>query len=181
MERKELKGHEDHVITCLQIAGDKILSGSDDNTLRVWSAGKGACLRTLSGHTGGVWCSQITPDGRIAISGSTDRTVRVWDTESGECIFVLRGHSSTVRCMALKGPHLVSGSRDTTLRVWDVYSGRHLHTLNGHVAAVRCVQFDGRRVVSGAYDYTVKVQSCSICLLSDRARIGRVAGVGRGE
>lgn len=33
-----LKGHDDHVITCLQFSGTRIVSGSDDNTLKVWSA-----------------------------------------------------------------------------------------------------------------------------------------------
>lgn len=33
-----LKGHDDHVITCLQFCGNRIVSGSDDNTLKVWSA-----------------------------------------------------------------------------------------------------------------------------------------------
>jgi len=33
-----LKGHDDHVITCLEFCGNKIVSGSDDNTLKVWSA-----------------------------------------------------------------------------------------------------------------------------------------------
>ena len=32
-----LKGHDDHVITCLEFCGQKIVSGSDDNTLKVWS------------------------------------------------------------------------------------------------------------------------------------------------
>lgn len=35
---KVLKGHDDHVITCLQFSGNRIVSGSDDNTLKVWSA-----------------------------------------------------------------------------------------------------------------------------------------------
>ena len=35
---KVLKGHDDHVITCLQFCGNRIVSGSDDNTLKVWSA-----------------------------------------------------------------------------------------------------------------------------------------------
>lgn len=35
---KVLKGHEEHVITCLQFSGNRIVSGSDDNTLKVWSA-----------------------------------------------------------------------------------------------------------------------------------------------
>nr|XP_049597616.1 F-box/WD repeat-containing protein 7 [Syngnathus scovelli] len=152
---KVLKGHDDHVITCLQFSGDLIVSGSDDNTLNVWSAITGKCLRTLTGHTGGVWCSQMTA--ATVISGSTDRTLRVWNAHNGECVHVLHGHTSTVRCMHLHGNRVVSGSRDTTVRVWDVSSGRCEHVLTGHVAAVRCVQYDGRRIVSGGYDYMVKV------------------------
>ncbi|VDK51074.1 unnamed protein product [Anisakis simplex] len=72
-----LKGHEEHVITCLQIHGDLIVTGSDDNTLKVWSASKAICLQTLIGHTGGVWSSQMSECGSIIVSGSTDRTVRV--------------------------------------------------------------------------------------------------------
>lgn len=78
-----LKGHDDHVITCLQFSDNRIVSGSDDNTLKVatidkqiclrmfslieifnliiqvWSAITGKCLKTLVGHTGGVWSSQM--------------------------------------------------------------------------------------------------------------------------
>ncbi|CAH1972593.1 unnamed protein product [Acanthoscelides obtectus] len=152
---KVLKGHDDHVITCLQFCGNRIVSGSDDNTLKVWSATTGKCLRTLVGHTGGVWSSQMS--GSIIISGSTDRTLKVWDADTGVCLHTLYGHTSTVRCMHLHGNKVVSGSRDATLRVWDIETGDNLHVLVGHLAAVRCVQYDGRFVVSGAYDYTVKV------------------------
>lgn len=152
---KELKGHDDHVITCLQFSGNRIVSGSDDNTLKVWSLTTGRCVRTLVGHTGGVWSSQMS--GNTIISGSTDRTLKVWDADSGVCLHTLYGHTSTVRCMHLHGKKVVSGSRDATLRVWDIEAGECLHMLVGHMAAVRCVQYDGRLVVSGAYDHMVKV------------------------
>ncbi|XP_022212693.2 F-box/WD repeat-containing protein 7 [Drosophila obscura] len=152
---KVLKGHDDHVITCLQFSGNRIVSGSDDNTLKVWSAVNGKCLRTLVGHTGGVWSSQMS--GNIIISGSTDRTLKVWDMDSGACVHTLQGHTSTVRCMHLHGNKVVSGSRDATLRVWDIELGSCLHVLVGHLAAVRCVQYDGKLIVSGAYDYMVKI------------------------
>ena len=42
-----LKGHDDHVITCLQFSGDLIVSGSDDNTLKVWSAITGKVGRSV--------------------------------------------------------------------------------------------------------------------------------------
>lgn len=98
---KVLKGHDDHVITCLQFCGNRIVSGSDDNTLKVWSAVTGKCLRTLIGHTGGVWSSQMS--GNIIISGSTDRTLKVWNADTGSCLHTLYGHTSTVRCMHLHG------------------------------------------------------------------------------
>ncbi|KAJ2954205.1 hypothetical protein O0L34_g2445 [Tuta absoluta] len=150
-----MRGHDDHVITCLQFYGNRILSGSDDTTLKVWSAVTGKCLRTLVGHSGGVWSSQMVGD--TVISGSTDRTLRVWNAKSGQCLKVLAGHTSTVRCMHLYQNRVVSGSRDATLRVWSIPDGRCLRVLIGHLAAVRCVQYDGKVVVSGAYDYFVKV------------------------
>ncbi|XP_063837577.1 F-box/WD repeat-containing protein 7 isoform X2 [Ostrinia nubilalis] len=150
-----MRGHDDHVITCLQFYGNRILSGSDDTTLKVWSAVTGKCLRTLVGHSGGVWSSQMVGD--LVISGSTDRTLRVWNAKSGQCLKVLAGHTSTVRCMHLYQNRVVSGSRDATLRVWSIPDGRCLRVLVGHLAAVRCVQYDGKVVVSGAYDYFVKV------------------------
>ncbi|XP_037299778.1 F-box/WD repeat-containing protein 7 isoform X2 [Manduca sexta] len=150
-----MRGHDDHVITCLQFYGNRILSGSDDTTLKVWSAITGKCLRTLVGHSGGVWSSQMVGD--MVISGSTDRTLRVWNAKTGQCLKVLAGHTSTVRCMHLHQNRVVSGSRDATLRVWSLPDGRCLRVLVGHLAAVRCVQYDGKVVVSGAYDYFVKV------------------------
>lgn len=44
---KMLKGHDDHVITCLQFSDNKIVSGSDDNTLKVWSAVTGKVSRVI--------------------------------------------------------------------------------------------------------------------------------------
>jgi len=152
---KELIGHDDHVVTCLQFDGAKIVSGSDDNTLKVWNAATGTCSATLSGHTGGVWCLEMNDE--LIVSGSTDRTLRVWHAASGECRNVFYGHSSTVRCMAMHDDYVVSGSRDNTLRLWNIQSGECVGVLLGHLAAVRCVCFDGTKIVSGSYDNTVKI------------------------
>lgn len=154
----QLRCHEDSVITCLQYnpATNTIVSGSDDQTLKVWSSVTGHCINTLEGHTGGVWSSQLSPED-IVVSGSTDRTLKVWKAHTGELLHTLEGHMSTVRCLALDGSKVVSGSRDTTLRLWDIFEGACINVFAGHGAAVRCVEYKNNIIVSGAYDHLVMV------------------------
>ena len=58
---KVLKGHDDHVITCLQFCDNKIVSGSDDNTLKVWSATSGRVIFNSFYILGVVFCSDLIP------------------------------------------------------------------------------------------------------------------------
>ena len=61
-----------------------IVSGSYDNTARLWDAATGEHLRTLTGHTSGVASVLFSPDGTIILSGSYDGTARLWDAATGE-------------------------------------------------------------------------------------------------
>ncbi|HMV85856.1 MAG TPA: TIR domain-containing protein, partial [Blastocatellia bacterium] len=67
------------------------LSGSEDNTVRLWEVESGRCLRVLEGHTASVLSVAWSGDGRHALSGSSDQTVRLWEVESGRCLRVLEG------------------------------------------------------------------------------------------
>jgi len=156
--KMRLRCHDDSVITCLQYNARSglIVSGSDDQTLRVWSSETGQCVATLEGHTGGVWSSQLTEDD-IVISGATDRTIRIWRALTGDLLHILYGHTSTVRCLAVDKDSVVSGSRDSSLRLWNIKSGDCQHVFLGHNAAVRCVEFRDGIIVSGAYDHMVMV------------------------
>ncbi|HPC45641.1 MAG TPA: molecular chaperone DnaJ, partial [Candidatus Latescibacteria bacterium] len=58
--------------------GQTIVSGSDDNTIKVWRLDDGALLQTLTGQTDDVMCVAVTPNGRTIVSGSADNTIRIW-------------------------------------------------------------------------------------------------------
>ena len=79
------------------------MSGSGDNTLKVWDASSERCLQTLRGHMDSVRrrrpvkprvdrsstprraqveCVAILPHGRV-VSGSVDNTLKVWDDVEG--------------------------------------------------------------------------------------------------
>ncbi|CAJ0919335.1 unnamed protein product, partial [Mesorhabditis belari] len=154
-----LNVHDGHVITCLQIHSGRIVTGSDDNTLRIWNVDDAQLAFTLTGHMGGVWRCQVSDDGKYIVSQPFDGTVRVWCGQTGAQRHVLQGHTNPVECMSLRGTTLVSGSYDQTLRVWDIVDGKCLNILAGHLAEVWSVQFDGIRVVSGSDDGAIKVWS----------------------
>jgi len=56
-----------------------VLSGSYDDTLRLWDFATGRELRTFTGHTDTVSSVAFAPDGRTALSGSFDTTLKLWD------------------------------------------------------------------------------------------------------
>ncbi|MFH1197783.1 MAG: NB-ARC domain-containing protein [bacterium] len=157
-----LEGHT-HGVSSLSITpdGKRVVSGSEDKTLRVWEIESSECLRTLEGHTDTVSSVSITPDGKRAVSGSWDKTLRVWDIESGECLRTLEGHTDDVSSLSITpdGKRAVSGSWDKTLRVWDIEIGECLRTLEGHTGTVSSVSIipDGKRAVSGSWDKSLRV------------------------
>jgi WD40 repeat protein len=64
--------------------GRRIISGSDDNTLRLWDAATCKPIGSpLQGHTSSVNSVAFSPDGRRLVSGSNDNTLRIWDAATG--------------------------------------------------------------------------------------------------
>ncbi|KAL0092798.1 quinon protein alcohol dehydrogenase-like superfamily [Phycomyces blakesleeanus] len=98
-----------------------LMSGSLDNTIKIWDMTTGVCLRTLFGHVEGVW--GLAYDKLRIVSGSHDKTIRIWDTESGRCMHPLEGHNGPVTAVALSDTKIVSASDDGDIRIWD-YSKR---------------------------------------------------------
>jgi WD40 repeat protein len=77
--------------------GTRIVSGSDDNTLRLWDARSGQPIGApLLGHESWVLSVAFSPDGTRIVSGSDDNTLRLWDAKSGQPISApLQGHDDT--------------------------------------------------------------------------------------
>jgi WD40 repeat protein len=80
--------------------GRKVLSGSRDNTLKLWDAASGGLLRTFAGHSHEVLSVAFSPDGRQVLSGSRDNTLKLWGAASGALIHTFEGHSDVVSSVA---------------------------------------------------------------------------------
>ena len=76
--------------------GRRIVSGSEDKTLKVWDAETGQERLTLKGHNGRVWSVAFSPDGTRIVSGSADKTLKVWDAETGQENADAQGHTAAM-------------------------------------------------------------------------------------
>ncbi len=94
---KPLRGHT-RGVACLAFSPDskRLVSGSYDGTLRIWSAEDGAPLQTLTGHTGSVTSVVYSPDGTLIASlgwsrGGPERPIRLWDAQTGRLVGMIQG------------------------------------------------------------------------------------------
>ncbi len=74
----------------------RILSWSEDKTLRLWDAATGAPIGAPMTHEGPVKGAQFDKDGRRILSWSEDRTLRLWDAATGAAIGAPMTHEGSV-------------------------------------------------------------------------------------
>ncbi|KAF8756927.1 WD40 repeat-like protein, partial [Rhizoctonia solani] len=106
-----LKGHES-LVKSIQFSNDgaRIVSGSLDKTIRVWSAQSGqTALEPLEGHTDGINSIALSPDSSCIASGSSDHTICIWSAYTGRRLF---GHSLGPRCHNM-GPKWQTAKKDS--------------------------------------------------------------------
>ena len=175
-----LEGHTSMVnAVAVTPDGEQIVSGSMDDTIKVWDLQSGRLLRSLKGHSFGVYSVAVTPDGKKVVSGSGDHTVKVWDLQSGRLLRSLE-HTNSVFALAVTpdGSQVISGSQDSTLQVWDLQSGRLLRSLEGHTDKVRtlAVTPDCRQVIAET-ERTLKVWDFQSGHLLHSLEGGRTYGI----
>nr|VFJ61812.1 MAG: WD40 repeat [Candidatus Kentron sp. FW] len=153
-----LKGHS-NVIQGLAFSpdGKRLLSGSADDTARLWDMETGKILRVLRGHSDAIYAVAFSPPeekgGERLVTGSDDQTLRLWDGD-GNLLRVLEGHTDDVMAAAFTpdGRYLLSGSWDKTIRLWDARDGRFVKQLaeqNSRVSSLT-ISPDGKKVLTGS-------------------------------
>lgn len=63
-----------------------VLSGSDDQTVKLWELSTGREIRTFKGIDAQVTAVAFSPDGQTALAGYMDGTLAFWEIATGRKI-----------------------------------------------------------------------------------------------
>ncbi|KAH0541335.1 hypothetical protein FGG08_004173 [Glutinoglossum americanum] len=166
-----LSGHTDSVY-CVQFDDDKIITGSRDQTIRVWDIRTGDCTKIIGpppisslGDTIASSPQSSTPTSRaITVQPSSkvsnnavpqvyaDGGIAATRTSPPEY------HRASILCLQYDREILVTGSSDNTCIVWSIAEDyKPIRRLSQHTAGVLDVSFDASRIVSCSKDTTLCV------------------------
>ncbi|AOA61057.1 60S ribosomal subunit biogenesis protein [Komagataella phaffii CBS 7435] len=126
-------------IRALDQAKRYLVSGSNDEHIKIYDLQKRKEIGSLLQHTGSITCLKFSresskardADGKWLLSGSEDGSIIVWRTKDWEPVAVLKGHKAAVNDLAIhpSGKVAVSVSNDKTIRLWNLMSSKLASTL----------------------------------------------------
>ena len=119
-----------HIVWSIALSTDSthIISGSSDNTVRVWDASTGAELKVLEGHTDFVHSVTFSTDGTCIVSGSSDKSVQVWDASTGAQVKMPSIHTDSLNSITSPADNTCITSDDEFARLYIVGHAYHAWT-----------------------------------------------------
>jgi RNA polymerase sigma factor (sigma-70 family) len=169
-----LAGHTEGISSIAFSAdGTMIVSGSHDQTVKLWHAPTGKELATFKGPQA-IHCVAISPNARFIVAaagnqyaGDDNRTpavdgiVMLWDVATRLELAALPAHEGSARAVAFSpdGNFFASAGRDGLVKLWDTQTRKVRVILQGHRGYIYSLAFApvGRTLASSCIDSTVRL------------------------
>lgn len=139
----------------------RVVTVSDDGSIRIWDGDTGLNLAVLTGHSKKVVAVATSQDGRKIVTGSWDRSVRIWDAHSATQSHVFQGHRNSVNAVQIlpDGSAVISAGYDGDIWIWplDGSSEPYRFAKVGFPINALALSGDGKMLVTGSADQSVRI------------------------
>lgn len=148
---RRLDGHVGQV-TCIEVGGRLLVSGSMDCTVKVWQiAPSDRLLMTLTGHQSPISALQF--DESKIISACREGVIKVWSLSSGACVRTVDGRRNGqhhLTCLQFHNHLLVAGYEDGAVSIWDGAMGQNvlLRAHNIQITAIQIQQVNKSKITT---------------------------------
>lgn len=115
-------------ITALKAAAGRLVTGSQDHTLRVFRLEDSCCLFTLQGHSGAITAVYIDQT-MVLASGGQDGAICLWDVLTGSRVSHMFAHRGDVTSLTCSASCVISSGLDDLICIWDRSTGIKLYSI----------------------------------------------------
>ena len=138
--------------------GSKIVTGSDDKTIRIWDVRGIPVGEPIRSETA-VIVAVFSPDGWRVASLSRDRMVRQWDVRTGTNFGKPLPAYHPAVAYSPDGYHIATALLDGKIYIWEATTGTAIHQLDGPWFVVVHVVFspNGKQIASATNDHTIRI------------------------
>ena len=133
--------------------GKYILTGSFDQTARLWQASSGKLLRVFKGYKKAVSVVSFSPDGQFVIINDKGN-LQFWNITSGKRTRTIRGNALvTAIAFSPDGKFMAVGHSHGVIRIWHLTTKQLYKRLKKNDEKLDCLTFspDGKFLVSGSF------------------------------
>lgn len=118
----ECTGHSSFCF-CADFSHTLLVTGSFDETIKLWDLRTGDCITTIPAHSDPVTGVAFNRDGTCVVSASHDGLLRLWDVATGECLKTLYAAGNAPVSSVTFAPnsqYILAGALESVLRLWPV-------------------------------------------------------------
>ena len=128
--------------------GDMLVSGSHDNSIKIWNVRNLKNSVTLRGHSAPVISLSVSPNGKLLASAGEDNKVFIWDLAAHKTNQVIEAREAKVAFSP--DSKLLAIAHTRAIRIWDVEAQKELATIP-EIAARVAFTPDGKSLASGNF------------------------------
>jgi len=182
-----LKGHTKSILCLSLILNDKLASGSEDKSIKIWDIENKKCIDTIKGDFQRI-DSLLSFHNDILIVGSHN-IIKIINVENKEELYTLIGHEKSIcSIIQINENLLASSSYDNTIKIWNIDNNKCEYTLYGHDSPVFCILLlkDGRLISgSGSWNKSLKIWNlekkiCECTLIGHKREIRDIKQLSNG-
>ena len=152
--------------------GRYVVTGSSDNSARVWEVATGRLIGKPLLHDNWVRTVAFAADNQHVLTGSHDNTAQLWNIHTGERTAPTLHHAGIIVSVAVSpdGTTALTGSADKTARLWNLQTGKPIGPPMRPAGEVLSVSFSD----NGAFALTAAGSSNNGVLAPTAAGSGEV-------
>jgi WD40 repeat protein len=138
---------------------NKMISASEDKSIKIWDLESGKCLKTLTDHNHWVTCILIIPGNKF-ISGSADKTIKMWDMSSYECLNTFNNESYFYSLCLIPNNKIAVGFNDGSIDILNLANFSKEQSFKAHDKWIPYLLFNNSQLISCSKDKRIKIWNC---------------------